>query len=43
MTVTTGISFYWKRVHFLFFVFIVLISSASDFVEDYGCYLGKLT
>lgn len=42
MTVTTGISFYWKKVHFLVFVFIVLIHSTSDSVEDYGYSLGIL-
>lgn len=38
MTVTIGISFYWKKMSFgfvfCFFVF-VFINSASDFVEEY--------
>lgn len=37
MTVTIGISFYWKKMSFgLLFVFVfVLINSTSDFVEEY--------
>lgn len=43
VTVTTGISFYWKKNSFLVFICIVLINSTSDFVEDYGYYLGMLS
>lgn len=32
-----------KKSSFLVFVFIVLINSTSDFVKDYGYYLGMLT
>jgi hypothetical protein len=32
-----------KSSFLVFFVFLVLINSTSDFVEDYGYYLGMLT
>lgn len=33
MTVTIGISFYWKKMSCFFFFF--LVNSTSDFVEEY--------
>lgn len=35
--------FLLEKSSLLVFVFIVFINSTSDFVEDYGSYLGMLT